>query len=351
MPSEYGYGGDGSVLGGIGQIIQLKDQQDKLDQQKAALPFLNHVLSQYTQGQQIPNLEALSSFVNSREGLARAGFSDAQSGHENEQTHEMQGLYPGEQTLQHQRIQSGQTANDWQVPNLQAQNAQDWARTDASNAESDQRRAETTNTVLQGSEIVPEANARIGQMNTDTDYTKGKSDLLIPEFDLSKAKLMFDMNDPNNEGALNTAKTKNLNAETNMYTNLGGTPNSGVVPGSGIDPKTRQAVLDALSGGGGQQTKQPQSLGDMFQHLTGQLQTDPDTGITMNNYGEVQQTPQQQQQQSAQSQVTQRVQSLAGLQDQLQKIKTALHDPKTDPNHLQTLQNMYEVITQRLGKQ
>lgn len=328
MPSEYGYGGDGSVLGGIGQLIQMKDQQDKLDQQKAALPFLNHVLSQYTQGQSIPNLEALSSFVNSREGLSRSGVNDASATNIGSETNARNAMLPGQ--VAHQGLENEGLGQENQIRagSLQDLIAAPGVRNDYERSEIGKNQADTTNTIDQGRFIAPEAQARIGSLNASTNAENTKSSLAEPEFDLDKAKLQYQMSDPNNEGELNSARARNFDAETKLYSNPGSTGEA--IPGSGIDPKTRQAVLDALSGGGSQQ-KQNAPLYDKQQPNFLQRMI---PGLDPDNI-QAQTSPQEAQQQSVQQNLASSKAALdhinkllatPGLGEQQKMILGSLHD-------------------------
>lgn len=338
MANEYGYEPSGSVVGGLGQLLQMKNEEDDRKQKEASVPFLNHVLSQYLGGQQLPNYAALAPFVNAREGFSRAGANDASAGNLNSEASQRDQLTPGMITHQGEENTALGQENSIRAGSLQDLIAQPGIHNNYEQSEIGRNNMQTTNEAEQGRWIAPEAQARIANIGSETNKNNTATGLMEPEFDLSKSKLQYDMSDPNNEGSLNAARARNFDAETKMYTNPGGTQQA--VPGSGIDPKTRQAVLDAISGKGvGQQVQQPQQgFGDLFDRVTGNKQNVG--GVDLDSHGQVVQN-------AAQSQLAERARGLAGMQHQLQSLKMAIANPQPgqDPNQLQM---MYDVITKKL---
>lgn len=346
MANEYGYEPSGSVVGGLGQLLQMNREHDEDEQKKAAVPFLNHVLSQYLGGNTLPNFQALAPFVQSREGLSRAGVNDASAGNLESETSQRNALTPG--MVEHQGLENtglGQE-NTIRAGSLQDLIAAPGIRNEEGQANIQRSQAETSNALAQQPWIGPEAQARIGGQNAMTNEANTRSSLMEPEFDLSKSKLAYEMSDPNNEAALNAARAKNFNAETALYGQAGSPQGSQpAVQGSGMDPAVRQKVLDALTGGGQAQQQPQQSFGDLMGSLTGNRQNVE--GVNLDAHGSV--IPSQEQQ--AQSQVNDGKRNTDILRQQLDKVKMMIQQPNQSQQDLVHLQAMYDAITKKLGNQ
>lgn len=374
MANEYGYETNGSVLGGIGQLIDMKNQQDKLDQQKAAVPFLNSALHQYLGGNQLPNFSALAPFVSASQGLSESGVNTARAGELGAETNRMNTLLPGE--VAHQgfentglnqdnQIRGGSMADLIAAPGIRNQYEQ---------SEMGRNNAETATSNARLPYIGPESEAGINRTNAEAGLEQAQTQnantegrLMQPKFDMEQQQFKYNM-DPNNpenqlktnEGAEALARAKNFDAESSMYSPQGGQQ---AIPGSGVDPRVRQAVLNSLGGGGagasGADTQQPQSQPFNLMHLIYnmnhqpevQAQQDDERNTAVRNMQNAQANEQMGPPQPSANQDVQRL--LAGRAVQLTQLEQQMEKAKANPDvyspqDLAQLQQKFEFLTKSL---